>query len=214
MRLVIFDWDGTLADSTGRILLCFEGAFRRLGRTPPDEAVLRGLIGIGLPQQAEILFPDDDAEFHTGFVSAYRDAWFGEGLQEAQLFAGAREVLEELRAAGHALAVATGKSRKGLDRDLAQTGVADRFVATRCADEGRSKPHPEMLDVLLEVTGRPRETAVMIGDTTHDLEMASAASVRSVAVSYGAMPRERLVAADPGAFIDDIRELPALLAGW
>lgn len=211
-QLVVFDWDGTLMDSTGQIVAAARGAINRLGlpeRTPDD---IRDIIGLGLRESWHRLFPELGPDGFMPFVEAYREHFFAPELQSARLYEGAAEVVAELAARGFVLAVATGKSRRGLDRDLAATGL-DRFMAaSRTADETRSKPNPDMLLELMSKLAVSPEHTVMIGDTEWDLEMARRADVAAIAVSYGAHPAERLRPYAPLACVDAIEEVLALLA--
>lgn len=211
LALVVFDWDGTLADSKLKIVGCLREAFDRLGASSLSDERLASIIGLGLPESARALYPDCDDAFVEGFVRHYRDVWLAPGAAKARLFAGAREVLDTLRARELTLCVATGKSRKGLDRELGETEIGEYFVATRCADETASKPDPQMLEELLEHTKIAASDAVVVGDSQWDLMMANEAGVRSIAVSYGAQPLEHLQRFGPIAHIDAIDQLPALL---
>jgi phosphoglycolate phosphatase len=209
-RLIVFDWDGTLADSEQRIVGCFSAAAAslRLGELPRER--FRSVIGLALPESVEVLFPRCDTAFRDAFVTEYRRHWLAPGAPRTQLFEGVVEVLDRLVEQGHRLAIATGKGRRGLERDLADVGLAHRFCATRCADESRSKPHPLMLEQLLEQTGVDRSEAVVVGDTSYDLAMARAAEVAAIGVAWGMHPREELVPHQPLAIIDTLPELPEL----
>jgi phosphoglycolate phosphatase len=213
-RLLVFDWDGTLLDSIGPIVACTQAAMRELGvgAEGPSAAAIRDAIGLGLRESLELFFPglgdDDLARVHA----VYRDLWWGTYRDQTRLFPGVPALLARLEAAGYLLAVATAKSRRGLEHDLRATGVGPHFVATRTVDEAPSKPHPQMLLDLLDATGSHPHEAVMIGDTAHDLEMARAARVDSVAVASGSHPRERLRAAAPRALLPGVWELEAWLA--
>lgn len=208
--LLIFDWDGTLMDSAGTIVASIQSACRDLGLRIPDEASSRHIIGLGLRDALMRLLPEVMEADHGRLVERYRHYYLGRDA-EIPLFEGVREALAELRTAGFLLAVATGKSRPGLNRALATTGLADCFHASRCADECFSKPHPEMLEELLEELAVPPQRALMIGDTTHDLQMAANAGVASVAAAYGAHPREDLEALLPLAVAASFAELRAWL---
>jgi phosphoglycolate phosphatase len=210
-RLVVFDWDGTLMDSTGQIVAAATGAIAELGLPVRTPEAIRDIIGLGLRESWQRLFPELGPEDFLPFVDAYRDHFLDPGKQTARLFDRAREVVEELAGRGFLLAVATGKSRRGLDRDLAATGL-DRFMAgSRTADETRSKPNPDMLHELMAGLAAAPEATLMVGDTEWDLEMARRAGVPAVAVSYGAHAPERLRAFAPLACIDSLEALPRLL---
>ncbi|MEM6292172.1 MAG: HAD-IA family hydrolase [Myxococcota bacterium] len=209
---IVFDWDGTLADSKQKIVGCLRRAFEQLGAQPLSDERLASIIGLGLPESARALYPGADDAFVDGFVQRYRDLWLAPNADHASLFPGTRDVLETLRDRGLTLTVATGKSRRGLERELRETGLGSCFLATRCADETASKPDPKMLLELFDVTGTTPADTIMVGDSEWDLRMAADAGVRTVAVSYGAQPIVHLRSFGPTACIDAITELPAVLA--
>jgi phosphoglycolate phosphatase len=184
-RFIVFDWDGTLVDSTAIIASSLRMACRDIGEPVPDEATARYVIGLGLVDVLRHVAPGLSREQQRALAERYRFHYLSRD-PAIPLFAGVREMLDELEAAGRLLAIATGKSRAGLERALAQQGFAQRFVATRCADESPPKPHPGMLLHLMEQVGVEPAATLMVGDTTHDLELARNAGVASVAVSYGA----------------------------
>jgi phosphoglycolate phosphatase len=205
-RLIVFDWDGTLVDSTAIIARAIQLACRDVGEPVPDDARARYVIGLGLADALRHVAPGLPHERHGELASAYRKHYLGqEGA--IPLFAGAADLLCELQAAGHLLAIATGKTRKGLDRALAQQGVAHRFVASRCADEGPPKPDPAMLRHLMERVGASRDETLMIGDTTHDLDLAQRAGASSVAVAYGAHAADGFARFAPLATVHSVAEL-------
>jgi phosphoglycolate phosphatase len=211
VRLIVFDWDGTLMDSETQIVHCMHCAIQDLALEPRTADQCRNIIGLGLREAIDDLYPGRGADFLQHFVEAYRRHWFA-NAHHSELFPGARETLDLLREAGFALAVATGKGRTGLDKALANTGLAALFAATRCSDETRSKPHPQMLsEILAEVDCDPRQ-ALMVGDTEYDLQMARQAGVGAVAVSYGVHERERLMRHRPLTCLDSISELVDWLA--
>jgi phosphoglycolate phosphatase len=184
---------------------------RQLGVPARPDAQLRDVIGLGLPETAVHLHPTGGPAFNREFVATFREHWFAHHIQDVTMFDGAEATLLQLRAAGVALAVATGKSRAGLARELRQSGFEHLVAASRCADETASKPDPRMLlEILAELDVHP-DDAVVVGDTTFDLEMAQRGAVRSIAVTYGAHDRARLSTCDPVAFVDDVREIPGLL---
>lgn len=210
-QLVIFDWDGTVMDSTGRIIACMHKAGADLCLPVLEDDAVREIIGLGLPEALRTLYPgigDRDLErmrerYAVHFVAAE--------ASPSRLYPGARETLAALRAAGLRLAVATGKSRKGLERVWASSGLGDSFDASRCADETHSKPHPAMVTELLTELGVAPERALVVGDTSFDLQMARDAGVDRVAVSYGAHPVDRLMNFHPLAVIDALPQLLPLL---
>ncbi|HUJ01153.1 MAG TPA: HAD-IA family hydrolase [Usitatibacter sp.] len=205
--LVVFDWDGTLMDSTRLIASCLQEACREVGAPIPSDSDALFVIGLNMADTFRRVAPDLDAEAQRRLAERYRHHFLSRE-HEAPLYEGVREMLEELHARGARLAVATGKARRGLERALDATGLRRWFEATRCADEGFAKPHPDMLLMLLDVTGVEPARSVMVGDTTHDLELAANAGVDAVAVSYGAHP-EDLLATRPAvarcASVEDLR---------
>ena len=210
-RLVVFDWDGTLADSTDIIAEALRGACADVGLPVPDPASARYVIGLGLRDALAHVAPALPPERYPELSLHYRRRFLARD-PEIPLFAGARELLDELADAGYLLAVATGKTRIGLDRAMAASGLAGRFHATRCADESRPKPHPEMLLHLMDALAVTPASTLMIGDTTHDLELARDAGADAVAVAYGAHPPEGLVRLGPRATVHSMQELRAWLA--
>jgi phosphoglycolate phosphatase len=184
-ELVIFDWDGTLMDSTGVIASSLQRACDDVGIAVPSESDARFVIGLGLEDTFKHVAPGLDEDTRERLSARYRHHFLTRE-NEMPLYEGVREMLAELHGRGKRLAVATGKARRGLDRVLDSTGLRPWFEATRCADEGFSKPHPDMLLMLLDLTGVEPRRALMVGDTTHDLELAANAGVDAVAVSYGA----------------------------
>ncbi|HFD81116.1 MAG TPA: HAD family hydrolase [Gammaproteobacteria bacterium] len=211
VRLIVFDWDGTLMDSETQIVHALHSAIADMGLEPRSLEQCRNIIGLGLREAVDALYPGRDDDFLQQFVDRYRHHWFADE-HASELFPGARETLALLRDAGFRLAVATGKGRPGLDKVLQHTGLTGIFSATRCADETRSKPHPQMLQEILEETGTAPAEALMVGDTEYDLLMAHAAGVAPIAVSYGVHERERLLRHRPLACIDNIGELLDWLA--
>lgn len=206
-RLIIFDWDGTLMDSEAQIVQAIQAAIDDLGLAPRSAEQCRDIIGLGLKEAIDALFPGRDDAFLDTFVARYRHHWFAE-TQPSELFPGARETLSLLKDSGFLLAIATGKGRAGLDRVLAGTGLHPLFSATRCADETRSKPHPQMLLEILEQVGVTARQALMVGDSEYDMQMAVDAGVGPVAVSYGVHAPARLMRHSPLTCLDSIGELP------
>ncbi len=204
--LLVFDWDGTLMDSAAAITASLRDACADMELPVPSEQRARYVIGLGLNDALKYLLPDLPPVGYPALLERYRHH-FQRQDRDTTLFAGAPETLRRLHKAGFLLAVATGKSRRGLDRALEATGLSQIFHATRCADEGFSKPHPGMLLWLLDELNIARERAVMIGDTSHDMEMAMAAEVARVGVAYGAHPRENLLKHEPVACLDTFTEL-------
>lgn len=209
--LIVFDWDGTLMDSTPAITRSIQLACRDLGLPVPDDAHARHVIGLGLRDALEYAVPTLDPADYGRLAERYRFHYLNRDAQLV-LFPGVREMLEALRKQHYLLAVATGKSRVGLQRALETTGLIGVFDDTRCADETFSKPHPAMLLELTRELGMDVERTVMVGDTTHDLQMAANAGAAGVAVSYGAHPADVLHALDPLFCAGSVTELHRWLA--
>ena len=206
-RLFVFDWDGTLMDSVGRIVCCLRRAAEEQGLADLGDAAFADVIGLGLPQAIAQLYPQLNPRQIEQFRDDYAARFVAADARPSQLFPGALQLLEALRARGHWVAVATGKSRRGLDRVLGELGLDDCFHATRCADETASKPDPRMLREIVAQLDVEPERAVMIGDTEYDLEMAARARIRSVGVSYGVHSRERLARHAPARIVDSLPEI-------
>jgi phosphoglycolate phosphatase len=209
--LVVFDWDGTLMDSAGCIASSLQAACKDLGYAVPSERDARYVIGLGLHDALAHVLPGVEAAAYKGVVERYRHHFL---LHDSgtNLFPGIREMLHDLHLDGRLLAVATGKSRRGLDRALEATGLMHFFHATRCADESRSKPHPEMLHWIIEQLNVSPERTLMVGDTTHDMAMAHAAGIARLAVAHGAHEANDLVQYEPLACVSDCAALRAWLS--
>ena len=205
-ELIVFDWDGTLMDSAGVIVACIQAACRDLGLPVPDDERAAHVIGLGLADALSYAIPGLPPSAYGSVAQRYTHHFL---LLDPNipLFPGTHEMLVQLRERGHLLAIATGKSAKGLARALEATGVANFFVAFRCADQCASKPAPDMLQQIMEQLAIEAGTTLMVGDTVHDLQMASNAGVAALAVGYGAHPREELLALDPIACVDSTAEL-------
>lgn len=200
-KLVIFDWDGTLMDSVGQIVqsLLYAAAQFELPLTAQAAA---NIIGLGLPEAMAVLFPTQP-HLHAKIQAAYSMHYVAHS-QQTPLFTGVESLLLQLKQQDVLLAVATGKSRAGLDRVLAASGIADYFCVTRCADETRSKPDPLMLNQILQVTGLTAGQAVMVGDSSYDLQMAQQIQMPRIGVSYGVHSAEILKHYQPLAVVDEI----------
>lgn len=207
-ELVIFDWDGTLMDSAGAIVYALQAAAVDIGVEPPSEAAARHIIGLGLGDALRHALPNLPEASYGALSERYRRHYLSRD-NELVLFDGVQALLDGLAEAQIPLAIATGKSRAGLDRALALTGIGPRFLASRCADECHSKPHPQMLEELMDEFGVMPDRVVMIGDTSHDLNMARNARVDGVAVTYGAHPAESLLALQPVFCADSVAALHA-----
>ena len=205
-ELLVFDWDGTLMDSTPAITAALQAACSDLALPVPTVEQARYVIGLGLTDAMRHLLPELPSGEYGLVVDRYRQHFL---LRDATttLFPGAAQMIRELHDAGFQLAVATGKSRRGLDRALEATGVGAYFHMTQCVDEGFAKPHPGMLYAVMDHLARTADSTLMIGDTTHDLAMAQAAGVAALAVTYGAHERAALRDHRPLALIDAPLEL-------
>jgi phosphoglycolate phosphatase len=208
--LLVFDWDGTLMDSAAAIAASLQAACCDLGFPVPSDDNARFIIGLGLSDAMMHILPGLEPAEYPKVADRYRHHFLLRDGDTA-LFEGAADTIRELRADGFLLAVATGKSRRGLDRALNATGLASCFHATRCADEGFSKPHPGMLRELMTELGVSEDKTLMIGDTTHDMAMAQNAGVARLGVAYGAHPGDDLLAYAPVACVGGFSELRAWL---
>jgi phosphoglycolate phosphatase len=202
--LIVFDWDATLVDSADRIADCMVSALNKMNIEEIDHKSAKQIIGLGLDEAIIALRPDFSSQEVSDCKELYREFFLAKKDSPSPLFDGVLETLNELKSAGHFLAVATGKSRQGLDRELRGLNLETVFDATRCADETRSKPHPCMLYELLDEFQYEPHQCIMVGDTTYDMEMAKSISMPCVAVNYGAHSEEQLLSCDPLALIDDI----------
>ena len=206
-KLAIFDWDGTLMDSVAHIVDSMQQAAQVLGEPVPSVSEVRHIIGLGLPEAIALLFPHASLSTREEIRQQYAKHFLAHSASKSELFTGAQSLLDQLQQQGYLLAIATGKSRLGLDRVLSQTGIGHYFVATRCADETASKPDPLMLRQLLAYTGSSAEQSVMIGDTSYDMEMAQALKMPRIAVSYGVHSKDMLQSYQPLAIVDSIYQL-------
>lgn len=209
-ELIVFDWDGTLMDSAAAIVHAIQQAAIDLGLPPPPEARARHVIGLGLQDALQQALPELEPARYQEISARYRHHYLAQD-QELQLFAGITTLLDELAGANRMLAVATGKSRPGLERVLQSSGLGRYFHGTRCADECHSKPHPQMLLELMDEFAVTPEQTLMIGDTTHDLLMASNAGVAALGVSYGAHTRAQLESVRALGCVDDVAGLRRFL---
>jgi phosphoglycolate phosphatase len=205
-RLVVFDWDGTIMDSTGLIAECIQLAAADCGLTPPSLDAAKHIIGLGIVDSTRRLFPTLDDAGLCHFADRYR-AHYVPRDGEVRLFEGIVDVLNHLAHTERFLAVATGKPRRGLTRAFEHCGLAHHFHYTRCADEGFAKPHPDMLEKLMLFTGVAASETLMIGDTTHDLNMAAAAGCDGVGVSYGAHQTTKLATSPNRVIVDSVPKL-------
>ena len=204
--LIVWDWDGTIMDSTPTIVHCIQQSCRDLGFKVPDDALASSVIGLGIHDSLRRAVPWVDPAHFQKLTDRFRFHYLAKD-HELDLFVGIRELLENLRADKYLLGVATGKSRVGLDRSLKHHQIGHLFHETRTADESFSKPHPGMLLELSDVTQVPTRRILMIGDTTHDLDMAANAGVDALAVTYGAHPPETLKESPSLAHVDNVAQL-------
>jgi phosphoglycolate phosphatase len=206
--LVIFDWDGTLFDSVNQIVesLLYAAEQHQIELAAADA---RNIIGLGLPEAMQALFPSVP-ELHSSIRAEYASHYIANSHRQ-HWFTGVAELLDALQSRQVGLAVATGKNRPGLDRVLLQTNSVERFISTRCADETKSKPHPLMLEEILQETGVSVERAVMVGDTTYDMEMAAKIGMPRIAVSYGVHRPDELQRFSPLYIANSIEELSRAL---
>ena len=211
-EFVVFDCDGTLVDSQSTIVTTMKRAFSDQGLAPPEAGAIRHQIGLSLDRAVINLAPDLGAEGLVQLVAGYRRAFNARSLEEAisePLFDGVVETLDRLDSAEVLSGVATGKSLKGLRATLSRHGLEGRFVTLQTADQGPGKPHPAMLERAMAEAGSEAALTCMVGDTTFDMEMARAAGVRAIGVSWGYHLVADLRAAGAESIIDDLRELPA-----
>jgi phosphoglycolate phosphatase len=206
-KLLVFDWDGTLIDSIERIVTSLQYASRKVCGIHLGEDKARSVIGLGLHEAIERLHPELDAVTMESVADAYRQNFLIDSKVPELLFDGVEDMLKQLIADKYTLAIATGKSRKGLDRAMQKHKLGHYFATTRCAGENRSKPHPEMLNsILLQLDTHANDT-VMIGDSEHDMLMAGNAGVNAIGVTHGVEDAESLMLYNPLACLDDITDL-------
>jgi phosphoglycolate phosphatase len=205
--LVIFDWDGTVMDSVGRIVSSLRSAASLSELVVPTEHDAKQIIGLSLDPAFDILFPGISAAKRQLMFHHYREQYMLHDATPTPLFAGVELVLSQLKDRNIKLAVATGKQRRGLARMFAETGLEKYFDTSRCADDAQSKPHPDMLQQILLELDLPAEQAVMVGDTSHDMKMAQAIAMPRVGVTHGVHDRDVLSQFAPKAIIDSLPEL-------
>ncbi|GFM87945.1 haloacid dehalogenase [Pseudomonas cichorii] len=205
--LLIFDWDGTLADSVGRIVEAMRTAALKGGMEARDDLAIKGIIGLGLPEAIRTLYPHITPSDLLEFRQRYADSYMEMDKVPSPLFAGVREAIQAFRDEGYRIAVATGKARRGLDRVLKSNDWQDYFDITRAADETASKPDPLMLHEIMAHCGVAPERSLMVGDSSFDLLMARNAGMDSVAVGYGAQSLDSLREYQPRLSIESFPEL-------
>ncbi len=208
--LIVFDWDGTIMDSTGAIVAAIQASAQDLGLPRPDDSIASHVIGLGLQDALQMALPQLDPADYPKLAARYKHHYLARD-GDLLLFDGINELLADLKAQHYWLAVATGKSRAGLDRALAGSELGPMFDWSRCADETFSKPHPQMLLDLMGRFGAEPARTLMIGDTTHDSQMAKNAGAHALSVTYGAHPHEHLASVDPEGIVHTVPELAAWL---
>jgi len=213
-RLLVFDWDGTLADSEQRIVEAAQSAIATLKLPERSHQEVREIIGLALGEACQALFPELAQGQEHRFIACYREYYLRNTANPIPLFPGAEGALRGFAEDRYQMAVATGKGRRGLDRDMANHRLGPLFSTTRCADDAPSKPHPKMLLDIMEELAVDRTETLMIGDTAYDMEMARNAGVAYVAVSSGVHDRQRLLEFDPLALLDSVADLPAWLSNF
>jgi phosphoglycolate phosphatase len=207
--LIVFDWDGTLMDSEAKIVRCMQAAAADVGIPDPGTEAIRNIIGLGLNEAMQVLFPQQTPVHRADLVERYRRHFLELDSTGMPLFPGVAQGLTQLAEQGYLLAIATGKARRGLNRVLDDTGMRHLFISSRCSDEAISKPHPQMLEDILDETGIGAGRTLMVGDTVYDMEMARSAKVAGLAVSYGVHARERLLGCGALACLDSFPEVCA-----
>ena len=195
--LIIFDWDGTLIDSIDWIARCLQNAANDTRHAIPDYQSAKDVIGLSIEKAIAALFPDANENEVNTLVGHYEKAYFSKKISRDDLFTGVFDMLEALKKNGYLLAIATGKTREGLDEALNATGTVDLFSITRCADETQSKPHPKMLEEIMTHLQISPERVLMVGDSTHDLQMAINAGIASVGVASGSHDADQLLQYQP-----------------
>lgn len=208
--LIVWDWDGTLADSAGMITHAIVDAAAQVGLPALNPDAARNIIGLGLRESIHALYGDIPADQAQALAAQYSANYYA-GEQAIPLFDGAKETIIELNRRGYKLAVATGKGRRGLNLALQHCGLGGYFHATRTMDECFSKPHPQMLEEIMDACVIPPERTLMIGDTSYDLQMAKNADVQAVAVTYGAQSHDKLLSYNSIEIFHQFDELSAWL---
>jgi len=205
--LLIFDWDGTLIDSSEKIITCMQRAAVTTDLPSLTDAKVKSIIGLGLPEAIHTLYPDVDTETREKFREHYAKHYLEADKIPCEFFPEVMDTLEDFKSQGHIITVATGKARRGLERIMTNMKLLDFFHASRCSDETQSKPHPLMLNELLQQFSTPPQEALMVGDTTFDMEMAQRAQIPRIGVSYGVHDVAELKRYEPIAVIDRFSQL-------
>jgi len=202
-QLIVFDWDGTLMDSTGQIVSCMQHAISQLALPSLSDDAIQHIIGLGLNEAILALYPYMNSQEVNALADTYRTSWLTLP-QHSVLFDNAHHLIHTLNQQDYFLGVATGKSRKGLDKVLSSTALAPLFHNTRCADECHSKPHPQMIEELMTYFGVEPSETLMIGDTEYDLQMAHNAGADSLGITHGAHDINQLQACQPKQIVADL----------
>ncbi|NLQ16411.1 HAD-IA family hydrolase [Marinomonas sp. M1K-6] len=211
VKLVIFDWDGTLFDSIDTICHSMLQAAHLSNAPSRTKDDIKNIIGLSLDKAIDVVWPELSTKDQNVIVEHYKRIYVASDQTPPQAYPSVIEMLNKLQAANITMAVATGKSRRGLDRIMALTNTSSYFSTTRCADESLSKPHPLMLEQILAELDILPEHAMMIGDTEYDLNMATNAGMKSIGVTYGAHHEDRLRACQPHALINHFNQLSTIL---
>ncbi|HEY8034518.1 MAG TPA: HAD-IA family hydrolase [Methylobacter sp.] len=211
--LIIFDWDGTLIDSIDWIVYCLQTAGKHCGYDIPEPQAAKDVIGLSITNACATLFPGADDATLAQLTTCYQQTYLSRQLSRDDLFPGVYEMLTELKQTGYQLAVATGKTRTGLQQALKATDTEDLFCITRCSDETASKPDPLMLHQIMQHANAVNERSLMVGDSTHDLQMAMNAQISSIAVSCGAHPKDILQQYSPLMCLQQPAELLNIIRG-
>ncbi len=211
LKLVIFDWDGTVMDSIGKIVVSLQQAAARVDMPVPPSEQAKQIIGLRLDPAFRRLFPESTQQARDELSEHYKDVYLNHDTTPTPLFADALELFTALRAHGYLLSVATGKARRGLDRMMSETNTAHFFDSSRCSDEAESKPHPDMLQQLLAHHQLEPWQAVMIGDTVHDLAMAQAINMPRIGITHGVHGPAEFAQHHPSAVVHSLAELRHLL---
>ena len=209
-QCVVFDWDGTLMDSIQKIVECLQAAAQDVDLPVPTRNVARNVIGLGLNESMLTVFGEISETKVLELVERYKFHFVEKNRTSQRFYSSVKFGLNTLDQTGVGLCVATGKARRGLDRILKQEQLESFFLYTRCADESRSKPHPQMLLDVLAYTALNPEQVLMVGDTSYDMEMAVAAKIDAVGITYGAHSSEQLLSSGANHLVDDFQEL----LGW
>lgn len=205
-KLVVFDWDGTLMDSEAKIVRCMHAAIADMNFEPRTDEQIRNIIGLGFKEALTNLYPEH-SDLYNKFVDYYRVYFLDENSEATPLFSHVKQLLELLKQYGYFIAVATGKGRQGLDKVLQETDLIQHFDYTRCADEAFSKPHPQMLNEIMDFIGVQANETIMIGDTEYDLNMANNAGCDSIGIAHGVHSESRLSSCKPVEVFQDIKQL-------